>query len=182
MEHRDTGRVHDKLINRIERLEKQQAFQRERFLRFKLPEIHRKLSQTLLMEKIIESENPAAVSEAVLKGLKKALNSSEFDHNYFVAPIRDLVSRANPYSLYMTQYIMEIIINDPNVIDIYGTDLEIYRTVNRVFSQVEIQFDRAEEEVKAQLARNKSLVPGSREYEIELDLMIRRKIGEPQKQ
>jgi hypothetical protein len=182
MEHRNTGRVQDKLLNRIERQEKQLAFQRERFFRFKLPEIHKKLSQTLLMEKIIETENPTAISEAILKGLKKALNSSEFDHNYFVAPIRNLVSRPNPYSLYMTQYIMEVLIDDPNVIDIYGTDLEIYRIVNNVFSQVVIQFERAEEEVKAQLARNKSLILGSREYEMELDLLMRKKIGEPQKQ
>lgn len=182
MEHRDTGRVQDKLINRIERQERQQAFQRERFFRFKLPEIHKKLSQTLLMEKVIETENPTAISDAVLKGLKKALNSSEFDHDYFVAPIRTLVSRPNPYSLYMTQYIMEILIDDPNVIDVYGTDLDIYRIVNGVFSQVIIQFERAEEEVKVQLSHNKSLVLGSREYEIELDLLMRKKIGEPQKQ
>jgi hypothetical protein len=133
------------------------------------------------MEKIVETDNPAAVSDVLLKGLKKALRSSEFDFKYFIAPIRSLVPRANPFSLYITQYIMEVLIDDPGVIDIYGTDLEIYQVVNRVISKISIQFERAEEEIIAQLSRNKSLVPGSREYEIALDELLRKKVGEPQK-
>jgi hypothetical protein len=177
----DSGRVQEKLINRLERQERQQAFQRDRFLKFKLPEIHNSLSQTLLMRKIIETDNPAAVSDVIMKGLKKALKSSEFDFKYFIAPIRNLVPHPNPYSLYMTQYIMEVLIDDPNVIEIYGTDDEIYQVVNKVFSQINMKFERAEEEVMAQIGRNRSLVPGSREYEIALDQLIREKVGEPQK-
>lgn len=175
------GRVQDKIINRLERQEKQQAFKRDRFLRFKLPEIHNTLSQILLMEKIIETDNPAAVSDAILTGLKKALKSSEFDLKYFIAPIRGLVPRPNPVSLYMTQYIMEVIINDPDVIEIYGTDKEIYQVVNDVFIQISDKFERTEKEIMAQLASNKSLVPGSREHEIVLDQLIRKKFGEPKK-
>jgi len=173
------GRVQDKIINRLERQEKQQAFQRDRFLRFKLPEIHNMLSQTLLMKKIIETDNPAAVSDAILTGLKKALKSSEFDFKYFIAPIRGLVPRPNPISLYMTQYIMEVIINDPDIIEIYGTDKETYQIVNDVFTQISDKFERAEKEIAAQLANNKSLMPGSREYEIALDQLIRKNFGEP---
>jgi hypothetical protein len=178
----DSGRVQDKLINRLERKEKQEAFKRDRFLKFKLPEIHKKLAQVLLMQKIVETDNPAAISDSILKGLKKAMNSSEFDFKYFIAPIRALLSRSNPYSLYMTQYIMEVLINDPSVIEIYGTDLEIYHVVNEVFSQININFERAEEEITAQLAANKSLTPGSREYEIALDQLIYKKLGGPQQQ
>jgi hypothetical protein len=177
-----SGKVQDKLINRLERKERQEAFQRDRFLKFKLPEIHKKLAQVLLMRNIIETDNPSAISDSIHKGLKKALNSSEFDFKYFIAPIRTLLSRPNPYSLYMTQYIMEVLINDPEVIEIYGTDLEIYHVVNEVFSQINIKFERAEEEITAQLATDKSLVPGSREYEIALDQLIYKKLGEPQQQ
>ena len=181
MKTRDTGRIQDKLINRLERQERQQSFQRDRFLKFKLPEIQNRLSQTLLMKKIIETDNPAAVSDLIHKALRQAMKTSEFDFKYFIAPIRKLVPRPNPYSLYITQYIMEVLINDPSVIEIYGTDTEIYQVVNEVFSQINIKFERAEEEVMAQLARNKSLVPGSNEYEIALDQMMRKRVGEPQK-
>jgi hypothetical protein len=176
----DSGRVQDKILNRLERQEKQQVFQRDRFFKFKLSEIHNKLSQKLLMEKIIETDKPAAISEAILEGLKKSQRTSEFDFKYFIAPIRNLVPRPNPYSLYVTQYIMEVLINHPDVIEVYGMDVEIYQLVNGIISQINIQFERAEEEIMNQISRNKSLVPGSREYDIVLDQLIRKKFGEPQ--
>jgi hypothetical protein len=182
MKRSDTGKVQDKILNRIERQEKRQAFQRDRFLKFKLPVIHNKLFQTLLLQKVIETDNPTAVSDSLLRGLQKAQKSSEFDFKYFIAPIRSLVPRPNPYSLFITQYIMEVMINDPDVIEVYGTDEEIYRVVNEVISRVNIQFERAEEEIVAQLARNKSLKPGSRDYDIALDQLFRQKMGEPQAQ
>ncbi len=181
MHTRDSGRVQDKLINRLERQEKQRAFQQGRFFRFKLPEIHNKLRQTLLEERIIETENAAAVSDSILKGLKMALNSTEFDFKYFVSPIRNLVPRPNPYSLYMTQYLMEVLINDPDVIDVYGTDEDIYHAVNRIISQSRIQFEKVEKEIVDQLAQNKSLDPGSNEYKIVMDKLLRERVGEPQK-
>lgn len=177
----DTGRVQNKLIRKLEQQERRQAFHQDRFFKFKLKEIHNRLTQALLMKKIVETDNPAAMSEALLKGLKKALSSTEFDFKYFIAPIRDLVLRPNPYSLYMTQFIMEVLIDDPSVIDVYGTDKEIYSVVNEVISHINIQFQRAEEEIEEQLARNKSLTPGSREYDIALDQLIKKTFGEPEK-
>lgn len=181
MKRYDTGRVQDKIINRLERKEKQTAFQKDRFLKFKLSEIHSRLTQALLMQKIIETENPGAISDLILKGLKKAMRENEFDFKYFIAPIRNLVPRPNLYSLYMTQYIMEVIINDASVVDIYGTDLDIYKVINDVITRINIKFEKDEEEIVRQLSHNKSLLPGSREYEIALDQLFRKKVGEPQK-
>jgi hypothetical protein len=177
----DTERVQNKLINQLERQEKREAFQRDRFLRFKLSEIHNRMTQALLMKKIVETDDPSAMSSSLLRGLKKALNSSEFDLKYFIAPIRDLVTRPNPYSLYMTQYIMEVLIDERGVVDIYGTDKDIYSVVNEVLSQINIQFEMAEEKIMAELGRNKSLMPGSREYDIALDQLIKKKFGAPEK-
>ena len=144
----DSGRVQDKLIDRLERKERQSAFQRDKFLRFKLPEIHNNLSQTLLMEKIIETDNPSAISGLIMKGLKKVMKVNEFDFKYFVAPIRNLLPRPNPIALYLTQYILEVVINDPSVIDVYGTDLEIYQVINDVITQINSRFEKAEEEIE----------------------------------
>ena len=174
------GRVQDKILDRIERQEKKKAFDQERFLRFKLPEVHNKLYQKLLVDKIIETDDPASISASILSGLKKALHSTEFDFKYFVAPIRDLVPRPNPYSLYMTQYVMEVLIDSPAVIEIYGTDLEIYKKINEVISKIQIQFENTEREVLSQVEANKSLIPGSREYEIAVDQLLRKKVGDPQ--
>lgn len=180
MKNFNTGRVQDKLINRLERQEKQQAFQRDRFFKFKLPEIHNNLSQALLMEKIVETDNSAAFSDTLLKGLKKLLKTSEFDLKYFIAPIRNLVPRPNPIALYVTQYILEVLINDPSVIDVYGTDKEIYQLVNKVITNINLKFEKTEEKILQQLSRNRSLIPGSRDYDIALDQLFRKTMGDPQ--
>jgi len=178
MHTRDSGRVHDKLVKRLERQEKQRAYQQGRFFKYKLDEIHGKLKQTLMQEEIIETDNVAAFSSALKKGMKQAANSSEFDFTYFISPIRTLVPRPNPYSLYLTQYLMEVLINDPSVIEIYGTDEEVYRVINKIISQSSIQFDEMEREIEAQLARNQKLVPGSAAYQVEKEEMFRKKVGD----
>jgi hypothetical protein len=176
----DSGRVQDKLLDRLERKERQDVFQRDRFFKFKLQQIERKLCQNLLMEKIIETNEPAALSELLLRGLKKFQKTNEFEFKYFVAPLRDLVQRANPISLYMTQFILEVVINDPCVIELYGTDQEIYKVVNTTVNQINADFTRAEEEILQQLSKQ-SIVQGSREYDIALEQLVYQKFGEPQK-
>jgi len=180
MKHFDSGKELDKVLKGIERKEKQAAFQRDRFFKFKLSEIHKGLSQALLMEKVVETDNPAALSDLVLQGLKKALKVNEFEFKYFVAPLRNLLPNPNPVALYMTQYVLEVILNDPSVVEVYGTDAEIYRLVNDVIAKVNTKFERAEEEIVQQLARNKSIPHGSREYDIALDQAFRKRMGEPQ--
>jgi len=175
----DTGKEQDKLINRLEKQEKQQTFQRDRFYKYKISEIHSRLSQSLLMEKIIETDNQAAFSEALMKGLKKLLKTNEFDFKYFIAPLRSLIAHPNPFSLYITQYILEEVINDPSVIDVYGTDKEIYQTVNKVIADINLKFERDEKKIIEQLSHNKSLTPGSRDYDIALEQLFRKVMGEP---
>lgn len=181
MKHFDTGKELDKVLKGIERKEKRAAFQRDRFFKFKLPEIHSSLSQTLLMEKVVETENPAALSDLILQGLKQALKVNEFDFKYFVAPLRNLLPNPNPIALYITQYILEVVLKDPSVIEVYGTDMEIYRLVNDVIKKINAKFERTEEEIVQQLSRNKGLTQGSREYDIALDQAFRKKMGEPLK-
>ena len=177
MKPRYSGRTQDRLIDRLERKERRESLRRDRFFRFKLSEIHNKVTQALLLNKIIETENPQAVSDLIMQGLNKAYKSSEFDFKYFTAPLRTLVPRPNPYALYLAQYILEVLINDPNVIDVYGTDLEIYTLIDGIISQINERFEQTEKEIVKQLSHNKSLIPGSRDYEIALEQMFYKKVG-----
>jgi hypothetical protein len=177
MKPRYSGRTQDRLIDRLERKERRESLRRDRFFRFKLSEIHNKVTQALLLNKIIETENPQAVSDLIMQGLNKAYKSSEFDFKYFTAPLRTLVPRPNPYALYLAQYILEVLINDPNVIDVYGTDLEIYTLIDGIISQINERFERTEKEIVKQLSHNKSLIPGSRDYEIALEQLFYKKVG-----
>jgi len=176
MKYRYSGRTQDKLIDRLERKERRESFRRDRFFKFKLSEIHNKVSQALLLNKIIETENPQAISDLIMQALNKAYKSNEFDFKYFIAPIRTIVPRPNPYALYVTQYILEVIINDPHVID-----LEIYTLIDNIISQINERFEQTEEQTVKQLSHNKSLIPGSRDYEIALEQLFYKKIGSSQR-
>lgn len=167
------------MLRGLERREKREAFHRDRFFKFKLSEIQNTLSQALLTEKIIETNSPGTVSDLLLKGLKQVLRANEFDFKYFIAPIRSLLPNPNPVSLYITQFILEEIQNDPSVVEVYGTDLDIYKVVNDVITKINSKFERAEEEITKQLSRSKTVTPGSREYDIALDQAFRKKMGEP---
>jgi hypothetical protein len=129
------------------------------------------------MEKVVETDSPAVLSDLILAGLKKAIKTPEFEFKYFIAPIRSVVPRPNPYSLYMTQYLMEVVLADPHVLEIYGTDVDIYKIINDVISQVNVRFQRTEDEILAELAKDKSLTPGSRQYDIALEQLFRKKVG-----
>jgi hypothetical protein len=177
----DSGREQEKLLNRIERKERRESFQRDRFFKYKLTEIHRNLSQALLSEKIVETDNPSAMSDLLLKGMKQALRVNEFEFKYFTAPIRNILPNPNPVSLYVTQYILEVVIKAPSVTEVYGTDLDIYRVVNEVITRINLKFERVEREIIEQLGRNKSIAPGSRDYDIAMDQLFRKRMGEPQK-
>ncbi len=175
------SRVQESIINLLDKQERHKSFKIEKFFRYKFNEIHNRLYQELIESKIVETQNPAAVSELLLRGLKKLVKSTEFEFRYFVAPIRNIVPQPNPYSLFMAQYIIEEIANDPSVEEVYGTDDEIYRLVDKVMSSIKDRFETEEEEILRQLANQKNLVPGSREYELALENMLKKKFGEPQK-
>jgi hypothetical protein len=176
----NTGRVQDTLINQLDRKEKQKAFQRDRFLQYKLSEINTGVTEALLVDQIIETDNSGTLSDLILRGFKKLARTNEFDYKYFIAPIRGLVPRANPISLFITQYILEVIINDPCIIDIYGTDEDIYKTVNRVITKSKLKFDAVEKKIHQELAKNKALAPGSRDYDIALDQLFHKAMGDIQ--
>jgi hypothetical protein len=80
----------------------------------------------------------------------------------------------------MTQFVLEVAINDPAVIEVYGTDLDIYQVINDVVTRINTKFERTEKEIIDQLSRNKSVSPGSRDYDIALDQLFRKRMGEPQ--
>ena len=58
------------------------------------------------------------------------ITAEDFDVQYQIAPLRSLVRRPNFISLYITCFIIEKLINHRTIVDIYGTDEEIYQCVN----------------------------------------------------
>jgi len=87
---------------------------------------------TKLIEKhLIETTNKNAVEEQFLKCLDKLSRLDDFEIDYQVAPIRNLVPQPQIVSLYVTSFVIEKLINHKDVVDVFGSDEEIYFTINQ---------------------------------------------------
>jgi len=95
-----------------------------------------RLVQRLLDAKVLETTAEKTIAELLAAQLRKLPTLDEFAIQYKTAPIRTLVDDPNLVSLYITQYIVEDLIDHPKVTDIYGDDLDIYRAVDSVLQAV----------------------------------------------
>ena len=60
----------------------------------------------------------------------------DFDLDYQIAPIRNLVPQPHIVSLYVTSFVIEQLIKHKDVVDIFGSDEEIYYTIKRASEKV----------------------------------------------
>jgi len=94
------------------------------------------LVQRLLDEHIIETNSDRAIRETIEKQLKKLIDMEEFDLLFKVAPIRSICQDPNIVSLYLTQFVVEDLVEHPNIKDVYGDDLDVYNAIDSIFSKL----------------------------------------------
>lgn len=99
-------------------------------------ELATKLVQRLLDQGIIETTSAQALRELFADLLRKISTMEEFDLQFKIAPLRTIANDPNFISLYVTQYIIEDLLNHPKVLDVFGDDLEIYNTVESVLEKI----------------------------------------------
>jgi len=102
-------------------------------------ELSIKLVQRLLDKHIIETTSDSAIREVISQQLKKLSEMEEHDINFKIAPIRQLVPNANFISLYLTQYIIEDLIDHRDIEDIFGEEGDIYMVVDSVLNAIRPQ-------------------------------------------
>jgi hypothetical protein len=89
------------------------------------------LAMKLIEEKLIHTTSKEDIQKQIGASLEKLSRSDEFDIDYQIAPLRNLVPRPNIVSLYLTVFVVEELVNHRSVEDIYGSDEEIYNCINR---------------------------------------------------
>lgn len=100
------------------------------------PELAVSLVQRLLDLHIIETDSAHAIQEVMARQLQQLSDMEEFDMQFKIAPIRNLTPDPNVISLYLTQFIIEDLINHSHIQDVFGDDLEIYRAVDSILSKI----------------------------------------------
>ncbi len=127
------NRATDKTIRTIDRRREQER--RRMFHRAKdhATEFAAKLTQRLIDRNIIETTSLDSIREAFEKQLNSLGYIDEFELQMKIAPVRTIAQDPNVVSLYFTQYIVEDLIDNPAIQDVFGDDLDIYRAVDSVF-------------------------------------------------
>jgi len=100
------------------------------------PELAISLVQRLLDLHIIETNSVHAIQEVMEKQLQRMSDLEEFDMQFKIAPIRNLTQDPNVISLYLTQFIIEDLIDHTNIQDVFGDDMDIYRAVDSVLGKI----------------------------------------------
>jgi len=130
--HISPNRTTDKTIRAIDRKRENERRKMFHHAREHAGLFSKKLVQRLIDREIIETNSVEAVQETMEKQLLQMGQMEEFDLQMKLAPVRTLVQDANVVSLYLTQYLIEDLINHPAIMDIFGEDLDIYRAIDSV--------------------------------------------------
>jgi hypothetical protein len=80
---------------------------------------------------LIRTNSKGDIQKQIEASLEKLTRSDEFEIDYQIAPLRNLVPRPNIVSLYLTAFVIEQLVNHRSVEDIYGSDEEIYNCIHR---------------------------------------------------
>lgn len=94
------------------------------------------ISMKLVEENLVETTNKNAVEEQIDKCLDRMTRIDEFDVDYAIAPIRNLVPNPHVVSIYVTAFVLEKLINHRDVIDIFGSDEQIYTSIHQQVKKI----------------------------------------------
>ena len=89
------------------------------------------IAMKLVETSLVETTNKNALQEQIQKCLEKLGRADDFDVDYQIAPLRNLVPQPHIVSLYVTAFVIEKLILHKDVVDIYGSDEDIYFAIHQ---------------------------------------------------
>lgn len=119
------------VISRLDHAKESQRHNAMNLLREHLDELSARIAMKLIEERLVETTSKDDLEGQIAFSLQNLLSAEDFDVQYQTASIRTLVPRPHFISLYVTAYIIEKLIDHKCVVEIYGTDEDIYKSVNK---------------------------------------------------
>ena len=118
----------------LSRIESAQEYGRRRAIgnvRECIEPLSNAIAMKLVETKLVETTDKAAVEDQVIRCLEKLGRSEDFDIDFQVAPFRQVVPSPHVVSLYVTAFVIEKLIDHRSVVDIFGSDSDIYLCINQ---------------------------------------------------
>ena len=89
------------------------------------------IAMKLVDANLVETTNKNTLEEQIKKCLEKLGRADDFEIDYQVAPIRNVIPQPNVISLYITAFVIEKLIKHKDVVDIFGSDEDIYLSIHQ---------------------------------------------------
>ena len=119
------------IISKIESSKEHEFQQTRHNIRNCSEALSKSLAMKLIENGLIETTSKEDVEGQIAHCLESLSKAEEFDIDYQIAPFRQVVVRPNRASLYVTAFVVEKLINHKSIVDIYGSDEEIYDCIHR---------------------------------------------------
>jgi hypothetical protein len=126
-----SGNREAKLLSKIESSKERERFKTLNAIRDNIDYFANKVAMKLIESGLIETVSKSAIENQIIRCLDTLIKSEDFDVDYTVAPFRTLVANPNIASLYLTAFVVEKLINHKDVIDVYGSDEDIYYCIHK---------------------------------------------------
>ena len=126
-----TGNRESKLLSKIESSKERERIKTISSIRDNIDTFSNKVAMKLIEEGLIETVSKSSVENQIARCLDALCKAEDFDIDYMVAPFRSVVSNPNIASLYLTAFVVEKLINHKDVIDVYGSDEDIYYCIHK---------------------------------------------------
>jgi hypothetical protein len=134
-EHRPDARE-SAVISRMDHEKESQRFNAMNLLRQHMDSLSDKIATKLIEERLVETTSKDDLDGQINFALQNLLTAEEFDIQFHIANVRTLVPRPHFISLYVTAYVIEKLINHRCIVEIYGTDEDIYHCINKQVSKL----------------------------------------------
>ena len=118
----------------LSRIESQKEHERKRAInaiKDCIDPLSNSIAMKLVDSNLVETTNKNSLEEQIGKCLQKLSRADDFDVDYQVAPLRNLVPQPHIVSLYVTAFVIEKMIVHKDVVDIYGSDEDIYLAIHQ---------------------------------------------------
>ncbi len=132
---RPSNRGESKLISKIESSKEYERRKAISSAGEKLQILSSSISMKLVENELVETSNKNSLQEQINYCLEKLVHADDFEIDYQIAPVRNVVANPNIVSLFVTAFVIEELIKHRDVVDIYGSDEEIYGCINRQVSR-----------------------------------------------
>lgn len=119
------------VISKLDHARENQRVNALNLLRQHLDDLSGWIAIKLIEDRLVETTNKDELERQIQIGLQTLLSSDEFELQFQTANLRDVVPRPHFVSLYITAFIVEKLIDHPAIVEIYGADEDIYKSVHK---------------------------------------------------